>query len=118
MVGTDVGSRHGHCHLPANLLFHTLTRSVSSHSRTLTLYFHIPLAAVLLYWYRPYLFDQFTVGTTQAPPPPPHHATSDALVPPDPGHTDLSVKLSYSTLHMYETAAICSDSDICSNIGR
>ncbi|XP_316824.6 glutathione hydrolase 1 proenzyme isoform X2 [Anopheles gambiae] len=86
--------------------------------RTLTLYFHIPLAAVLLYWYRPYLFDQFTVGTTQAPPPPPHHATSDALVPPDPGHTDLSVKLSYSTLHMYETAAICSDSDICSNIGR
>uniref|UniRef100_A0A182PUB7 Gamma-glutamyltransferase n=1 Tax=Anopheles epiroticus TaxID=199890 RepID=A0A182PUB7_9DIPT len=83
--------------------------------RTLTLYFHIPLLAALLYWFRSYLFDQFTVGLTQAPP---HHGTSDTLVPPDPGHTDLSVKLSYSSLHMYETAAICSDSDICSTIGR
>ncbi|XP_049278137.1 glutathione hydrolase 1 proenzyme-like isoform X1 [Anopheles funestus] len=83
-------------------------------SRTLVVYFHVPLVAVLLYWFRPYLYEA-GIGLQQTAP---HHGTSDALVPPDPGHTDLSVKLSYTTLHMYETAAICSDSDICSNIGR
>uniref|UniRef100_A0A182LRX3 Gamma-glutamyltransferase n=1 Tax=Anopheles culicifacies TaxID=139723 RepID=A0A182LRX3_9DIPT len=82
--------------------------------RTLVIYFHVPLIAVLLYWFRPYLH----VPGIDSARPIPHHETPDALVPPDPDHMDLSVKLSYSTLHMYESAAICSDSDICSIIGR
>ncbi|XP_050099867.1 glutathione hydrolase 1 proenzyme-like [Anopheles aquasalis] len=50
----------------------------------------------------------------------PGRRTADTvqLTPPDPSGTDFSVRLSHSALHMYESAAVCSDSDICSQIGR
>ncbi|XP_053677924.1 glutathione hydrolase 1 proenzyme-like [Anopheles nili] len=73
----------------------------------------VPLLAILLVlWYGT---GPYGTGPDRLMSRP---AAGEGLIPPDPGHTDLSVKLSYTTLHMYESAAICSDSDICSNIGR
>uniref|UniRef100_A0A182N129 Gamma-glutamyltransferase n=1 Tax=Anopheles dirus TaxID=7168 RepID=A0A182N129_9DIPT len=86
---------------------------VASRRRALAHYLLVPLAALLLCWL--YYPQQSTTPATRSTPQP---GSDGGLSPPDPAHTDLSVKLSYSTLHMYESAAICSDSDICSHIGR
>uniref|UniRef100_A0AAG5DAN6 Gamma-glutamyltransferase n=1 Tax=Anopheles atroparvus TaxID=41427 RepID=A0AAG5DAN6_ANOAO len=76
--------------------------------------FLVPIVAVLICWLCAQLYQPSLRG--KQPPSSPSDAAG--LLPPDPAHTDLSVKLSYSTLHMFESAAICSDSEICSNIGR
>uniref|UniRef100_A0A182QSP5 Gamma-glutamyltransferase n=1 Tax=Anopheles farauti TaxID=69004 RepID=A0A182QSP5_9DIPT len=80
--------------------------------RALTHYLLVPFAALLLCWL---YYPDHTKPSTRTLP---QQGNDGGLTPPDPAHTDLSVKLSYSTLHMYEMAAICSDSDICSYIGR
>ncbi|XP_058063541.1 glutathione hydrolase 1 proenzyme-like [Anopheles bellator] len=69
----------------------------------------VPLVAVLvLLWFG---FQQHRDDRQPAP-------TVAVLSPPDPADTDFTIKQSYSTLHLFESTAVCSDSDICSQIGR
>ncbi|XP_055588084.1 glutathione hydrolase 1 proenzyme-like isoform X2 [Uranotaenia lowii] len=42
----------------------------------------------------------------------------DGLMPPNPRYTDTKVVPSYTPLHVFKNAAVCSDSEICSRIGR
>ncbi|XP_055618642.1 glutathione hydrolase 1 proenzyme-like isoform X2 [Toxorhynchites rutilus septentrionalis] len=39
------------------------------------------------------------------------------LMPPDPQRTDTKIIPSYTPLHLYKQAAVCSDSEVCSSIG-
>uniref|UniRef100_A0A1W7R8L0 Putative gamma-glutamyltransferase n=1 Tax=Aedes albopictus TaxID=7160 RepID=A0A1W7R8L0_AEDAL len=44
--------------------------------------------------------------------------SSRLLVPPNPRRTDTKVVPSYTPLHVFKHAAVCSDSEICSGVGR
>ncbi|XP_062701882.1 glutathione hydrolase 5 proenzyme-like [Aedes albopictus] len=44
--------------------------------------------------------------------------SSRLLVPPNPRRTDTKVIPSYTPLHVFKHAAVCSDSEICSGVGR
>ncbi|XP_021706727.1 gamma-glutamyltranspeptidase 1 isoform X1 [Aedes aegypti] len=44
--------------------------------------------------------------------------SSRQLIPPNPQSTDTKVTPSYTPLHIFQKAAVCSDSEICSGIGR
>ncbi|XP_062536400.1 scoloptoxin SSD14-like isoform X2 [Armigeres subalbatus] len=61
----------------------------------------------------------FAIMYFQKPPQIVQKAESSRnLIPPNPQRTDTKVIPSYTPLHIFKQAAVCSDSEICSGIGR
>ncbi|XP_038110187.1 uncharacterized protein LOC119767030 isoform X1 [Culex quinquefasciatus] len=44
--------------------------------------------------------------------------SAEFLVPPNPQRTDTKPVPSYTQLHIFKQAAVCSDSQVCSQVGR